>query len=76
MQCGADVVPAFAFGQSQTYGWIRPGPPLVPAWAVAALSRRIGARRRARARAAAAPFLPPLGPLLCVGSACPKKNRV
>ncbi|GBF96718.1 diacylglycerol acyltransferase type 2 [Raphidocelis subcapitata] len=42
MQCGADVVPVFAFGQSQTYKWLRPGPPLVPAAAVAALSRKIG----------------------------------
>ncbi|KAI8471556.1 MAG: diacylglycerol acyltransferase-domain-containing protein [Monoraphidium minutum] len=42
MQCGADVVPVFAFGQTQTYGWLRPGPPLVSEGAVKAMSRTIG----------------------------------
>lgn len=42
MQSGADIVPAFAFGQSQTYKWLRPGPPLFSQEAVKALSRQIG----------------------------------
>jgi hypothetical protein len=42
MQGGADVLPAFAFGQSQTYRWLRPGPPLLSKEFVQALSRKIG----------------------------------
>ena len=42
MQCGADVVPAFAFGQTATYRWLLPGPPLVPRRLVRALARRVG----------------------------------
>jgi hypothetical protein len=47
MQAGADVIPVFAFGQSQTYKWLRPGPPFVSDAFVKALSRRIGGRRHA-----------------------------
>eukprot|EP00892_Ulva_mutabilis_P012902 jgi/Ulvmu1/9985/UM059_0034.1 len=39
---GAPLVPAFAFGQTDMYKYIRPGPPLLPSTAVAAVSRRIG----------------------------------
>jgi len=42
MQTGSAVVPCFAFGQTDTYKWYRPGPPLVSDSAVQALSRRIG----------------------------------
>lgn len=44
MQAGAQLVPCFAFGQSDTYAWYRPGPPLLPEALVQALSRQIGAR--------------------------------
>ena len=42
MQAGSAVVPCFAFGQTATYKWCRPGPPWVSDAAVQALSRRIG----------------------------------
>lgn len=42
MQTGAHVVPCFAFGQTGTFSWFRPGPPLVSDASVQALSRRIG----------------------------------
>jgi hypothetical protein len=43
MQTGSHIVPCFAFGQTGTFKWFRPGPPLVSDAAVQALSRRIGA---------------------------------
>lgn len=42
MQTGAHVVPCFAFGQTGTFSWFRPGPPLVSDASVQALSRRLG----------------------------------
>lgn len=42
MQHNAAVVPAFAFGQTDMYSWIKPEPPYVPERAVAALARCIG----------------------------------
>lgn len=42
MQNGSAVVPCFAFGQSGTYSWCRPGPPLVSDAFVQALSRKMG----------------------------------
>lgn len=42
MQTGSHVVPCFAFGQTGTYKWYRPGPPLVSDAAVQKLSRQIG----------------------------------
>lgn len=42
MAAGADVIPAWAFGQSAAFRWLRPGPPLVPAPLVARVSRAIG----------------------------------
>eukprot|EP00882_Tetradesmus_deserticola_P003021 GHRQ01003207.1.p1 GENE.GHRQ01003207.1~~GHRQ01003207.1.p1 ORF type:complete len:330 (+),score=99.67 GHRQ01003207.1:30-1019(+) len=42
MQCGSAVVPCFAFGQSGTYHWYRPGPPLLSEASVQAASRRMG----------------------------------
>lgn len=42
MQEGAPLLPVFAFGQSEIYGWARPGPPLISQAAVEALSRRLG----------------------------------
>ncbi len=42
MQNGAHILPAFAFGQTDMYSWIKPGPPLVPQRAVEALARMIG----------------------------------
>jgi 2-acylglycerol O-acyltransferase 2 len=42
MQTGSHVVPCFAFGQTATYSWFRPGPPLVSDSAVQAFSRQIG----------------------------------
>lgn len=43
MQCGTPIVPVWAFGQTRAYSWIRPGPPLVPSWLVARMSRVLGA---------------------------------
>jgi 1-acyl-sn-glycerol-3-phosphate acyltransferase len=43
MRTGADVVPCFAFGQSDSYAWARLGPPLVNHGTVTAISRRLGA---------------------------------
>jgi 1-acyl-sn-glycerol-3-phosphate acyltransferase len=40
--CSAPIVPAFAFGQTGTYRWWRPGPPFFPASFVAAFSRAVG----------------------------------
>lgn len=40
--CRAPLVPAFAFGQSDMYRYVRLGPPLVPKAFVSALSRKIG----------------------------------
>jgi 2-acylglycerol O-acyltransferase 2 len=42
MQTGSHVVPCFAFGQTATYSWFRPGPPVVSDSAVQAFSRQIG----------------------------------
>lgn len=42
MQHRAAVVPAFAFGQTDMYSWIKPEPPYVPERVVAALARWIG----------------------------------
>lgn len=42
MQNGSAVVPCFAFGQSGTYHWYRPGPPLVSDAFVQSVSRKIG----------------------------------
>lgn len=42
MQTGVEVVPVFAFGQSQTYKWLRPGPPFVSDSTFKAISRKIG----------------------------------
>mmetsp|Transcript_34748 Transcript_34748/g.58375 ORF Transcript_34748/g.58375 Transcript_34748/m.58375 type:complete len:317 (+) Transcript_34748:332-1282(+) len=39
---GAPIVPAFAFGQCNTFGWLRPGPPVVPTGFVRSFSRFIG----------------------------------
>jgi hypothetical protein len=47
LQQGVPLVPAFAFGQTSMYRWIQPGPPLVPAGWVNALSRSIGERHAA-----------------------------
>ncbi len=30
MQQGVSIVPCFAFGQSSSYAWWKPGPPFVP----------------------------------------------
>ena len=35
-------MPVFAFGQTQTYSFLKPGPPLLPASWVAAFARKIG----------------------------------
>ncbi|GLI69597.1 hypothetical protein VaNZ11_014259 [Volvox africanus] len=43
VQCGAPIVPVWAFGQTRAYSWVRPGPPLVPSWIVARISRMFGA---------------------------------
>ncbi|GFR40867.1 hypothetical protein Agub_g1518 [Astrephomene gubernaculifera] len=43
IQCGAPLVPVWAFGQTRAYSWFRPGPPLVPSWLVARMSRAFGA---------------------------------
>ncbi|GLC68057.1 hypothetical protein PLESTF_000640200 [Pleodorina starrii] len=43
IQCGAPIVPVWAFGQTRAYSWVRPGPPLVPAWLVSRISRTFGA---------------------------------
>nr|QBG05558.1 diacylglycerol acyltransferase [Chromochloris zofingiensis] len=42
MRHGAPIIPVFAFGQSNTFQWYRPGPPWVSEAFVAKLSRRIG----------------------------------
>lgn len=42
MQQGADILPAFAFGQTYMYSWRAPGPPLLPRKAVEMLARGIG----------------------------------
>mmetsp|Transcript_49663 Transcript_49663/g.94906 ORF Transcript_49663/g.94906 Transcript_49663/m.94906 type:complete len:317 (-) Transcript_49663:312-1262(-) len=42
MRHGAPIVPAFAFGQSNTFGWCRPCPSLVPAGLVSSVSRLLG----------------------------------
>jgi 2-acylglycerol O-acyltransferase 2 len=42
MQHGSPIIPVYAFGQNGTYGWLRPGPPLVSEETVAAVSRKIG----------------------------------
>ncbi|CAG9465146.1 unnamed protein product [Pedinophyceae sp. YPF-701] len=39
---GAAVVPVFAFNQTKTMGFVRPGPPLVPQCVVTAVSRSLG----------------------------------
>ncbi|EFJ41256.1 hypothetical protein VOLCADRAFT_77655 [Volvox carteri f. nagariensis] len=43
VQCGAPIVPVWAFGQTRAYSWIRPGPPLVSSWLVSRISRTFGA---------------------------------
>ncbi|KXZ42908.1 hypothetical protein GPECTOR_112g278 [Gonium pectorale] len=43
IQHGAPLVPVWAFGQTRAYSWFRPGPPLVPTWLVARISRTFGA---------------------------------
>jgi hypothetical protein len=45
LQQGVPLVPAFAFGQTDMYRWIRPGPPLVPVSWINALSRAVGDQR-------------------------------
>lgn len=42
LQHGAPLVPVYAFGQTATYGWYRPGPPWIPASVVQLISRGIG----------------------------------
>mmetsp|Transcript_1876 Transcript_1876/g.5480 ORF Transcript_1876/g.5480 Transcript_1876/m.5480 type:complete len:388 (+) Transcript_1876:286-1449(+) len=42
MQHGAALLPAFAFGQTDMYSWVKPGPPWVPGRVVEALARWIG----------------------------------
>lgn len=42
LQHGAHLLPAFAFGQSDTYSWYRPGPPLVPVRVVDAVRKVLG----------------------------------
>lgn len=42
IQNGSPLVPCFAFGQSETYHWTRPGPPLLSDALVQAASRKIG----------------------------------
>jgi len=44
IQAGADVIPVFAFGQSQTYKWLRPGPPLISQRLFERVARKIGTR--------------------------------
>lgn len=45
LQQGVPLVPAFAFGQTDMYRWIKPGPPLVPVSWINAFSRAVGARQ-------------------------------
>lgn len=42
MNHGAPLVPAFAFGQTDTYSWVRPGPPYVPQRVVDFFRRVLG----------------------------------
>lgn len=30
IQQGADIIPCFAFGQTSSYNWVKPGPPVLP----------------------------------------------
>lgn len=39
---GAHLLPCFAFGQSGTYSWLRPGPPLIPNMVVETVRKWLG----------------------------------
>lgn len=39
---GAPIIPVFCFGQTQTFSWVKPGPPIVPASVVERVARTIG----------------------------------
>jgi 2-acylglycerol O-acyltransferase 2 len=42
MPAGAPLVPVFVFGQTDAYGWVKLGPPLLPQWLTQRIASAIG----------------------------------
>eukprot|EP00884_Botryococcus_braunii_P007200 jgi/Botrbrau1/16481/Bobra.0142s0075.1 len=42
LQHGAPIIPVFCFGQTRTFSWVKPGPPVLPAPLVERIARTIG----------------------------------